>query len=136
MKTKTPLWYTLQAIVGTLVEEAGLVFIVLWVLPLFDIHIPWWGLALLMLALAVVAYVTYRIGKGTFFIKPKGALEALIGCEGVVVKPLAPVGYIKVRGELWKAACEEYECRNGDVVEVLEVEGMTLVVHPKDMLQR
>ena len=136
MKTTTPLWYTLQAIVGTLVEEAGLVFIVLWVLPLFDIHVPWWGLALLMLALAVVAYVTYRIGKGTFFIKPRGALESLIGCEGVVVKALAPAGYIKVRGELWKAVCEEYECRNGDVVEVLGVEGITLIVHPKHTLRK
>ena len=130
------MWYTLQAVLGTLVEEAGLVFIALWVLPIFDIHVPWWGLGLLMLALAIVAYVTYRIGRGTFFIKPRGTLEALIGYEGVVVKPLAPAGYIKVRSELWKAICEGYECRNGDVVEVLGVEGMTLVVRPKDMLQR
>lgn len=131
MKSKTPLWYTLQAILGTVLEEAILVIIVLWALPLFSIHVPWWGLAILMAALAIVAYVTYRIGKGTFFIKPKGALESLIGCEGRVVKPLTPKGYVKIRGELWKAACSEHECKNGDEVEVIGLEGMTLIVRPK-----
>ena len=81
-KTKTPLWYTAEAIVGTLLEEAALVLIVLWVLPIFGIHVSWWWLAALMVALAIVAYVTYRVGKGTFFVKRKAALEALVGSEG------------------------------------------------------
>ena len=131
MKNKPPLWYTLQAILGTLLEEAALALIVLWVLPFFDIYIPWWGLALLMSALAVVAYITYRIGRGTFFIKPRGTMEALIGCEGVIVKALAPVIYVKVGGELWKAVCDECECKNGDVVEVIGAKDMTLIVRRK-----
>jgi membrane protein implicated in regulation of membrane protease activity len=131
MKTKTPLWYTVQAIVGTLVEEAALVIIVLWGLPHVGIHVPWWGLAILMAGLAVVAYATYRIGKGTFAVRHKGALEALVGGEGKVVKPLAPVGYVKIRGELWKAVCEESKLEVGDKVIVVGVDGMMLIVRLK-----
>lgn len=135
MRAKTPLWYMVQAIVGTLLEEAALVVVMLWVLPIFDIRVPWWGLAIMMAALAIVAYITYRIGKGTFAVKHRVALEAMIGCEGKVVKPLAPVGYVKVRGELWKATGgSEFEV--GDEVVVVGFDGMKLIVRPKENSER
>ena len=135
-KTKTPLWYTAEAIVGTLLEETALVIIVLWVLPIFGIHVSWWWLAVLMVALAIVAYLTYRVGKGTFFVKRKAALEALVGNEGKVVKPMAPVGYVKVRGELWKASSSEGELKIGDEVVIEGMEGFRLIVRPKDTVER
>lgn len=131
MKTKPPLWYTVQAIVGTLLEEAILVAIVLWLLPRFDINIPLWGLAILMVALAVYSYVMYRVGRSTFLMRPKVAAEAIIGNEGKVVRRLAPEGYVKVQGVLWKATCNESELEAGDEVVVVGIEGLRLIVSPK-----
>ncbi len=129
MKTKVPLWYMVQAIVGTMLEEAILVAIVLWVLPYFDIYIPLWVLAVLMVALAIMGYVSYRIGKPTFLLKPRVTPE--IGSEGKVVKPLAPEGYVKVHGVLWKATCFESGLEAGDEVEVVGIEGLKLIVAAK-----
>lgn len=131
MKAKPPLWYTLQAIIGGIVEEAALAAIVLWLLPRFNINIPLWGLGLMMAALAVHSYIMYRIGKPTFLIKPRVAPENIIGNEGKVVKPLTPVGYVKVQGVLWKATCPESELESGDEVVVVGIEGLRLIVSPK-----
>ena len=131
MKTKPPIWYTVQAILGWMLEEAILVAVVLWLLPLFNINIPLWGLAILMVALAVYSYVMYRVGRSTFLMKPKVAAETIIGNDGKVTKRLAPEGYVKVRGVLWKATCVESELEAGDDVVVVDINGLRLIVSPK-----
>jgi len=132
MDRKPPLWYTLQAILGWMLEEAVLVAVVLWVLPQFNINIPLWGLAILMAALAVYSYIMYRIGRPTFFIRPRLAAEAIIGNEGKVTRRLAPEGYVKVQGVLWKATCDEAELEIGDEIVVVGIERLKLIVSPKD----
>jgi membrane protein implicated in regulation of membrane protease activity len=119
---------------GTFIEEAVLVVIVLWVLPYFGVRAPLWVLAILMLALAVLAYVRYRLGRTTFFLPRKGYVESLIGCEGVVTSPLNPKGYVKVQGVLWKATCAEGYLDDGTEVVVLEVDGLKLLVTPKNQV--
>jgi len=52
----------------------------------------------------------------------------MIDLEGVVVKPLAPEGVIKIRGELWNAvSCngQAVTCRR---VKVIRTEGLKLIV--------
>lgn len=132
MKTKPPIWYTVQAILGWMLEEAILVAVVLWLLPLFNINIPLWGLAILMVALAAYSYVMYRVGSPTFLMKPKVAAETIIGNDGKVTKRLAPEGYVKVRGVLWKATCVESELEVGDDVVVVDINGLRLIVSPKE----
>ena len=131
MRTKPPLWYIVQAIVGTIFEETVLVVIVLLVLPQFGIHIPLWGLVLLIVAVIILSVVTYRIGKPTFFLRPRVAPEAMIGNEGRVVRPLAPEGCVKVQGVLWKATCAEAELEAGDEVVVVGIDRIKLIVCPK-----
>jgi len=132
MSTKPPLWYTVQAIIGTLIEEAALVAIVLWVLPHFGVHIPHWGLATLMVGLAIVSYVTYLLGRPTFFLRPRVAPEAIIGSEGKVIRALAPEGYVKVQGVLWKAICAETALEAGDEVVVVGIDRIKLIVCRKE----
>jgi len=134
-RTKPPLWYTIQAIVGTLLEEFVLVVVVLWVLPIYGIHLSWWWLAVLVVTVLLISYLAYRIGRGTFFVKRKVALEALVGSEGKVVKPLSPVGYVKVRGELWKASSSGGELSVGDDVVVVGADRLMLIVRPKDRVE-
>lgn len=59
-------------------------------------------------------------------------VQALIGQRGVVVEPLAPAGYIRLRGELWQAeavaGCEPIAA--GEPVEVERAEGLKVFVAP------
>ena len=132
MRSRPPIWYTVQAILGWMLEEAILVAVVLWLLPLFNINVPLWVLGILMVALAVYSYVMYRLGVPTFLMKPKVAAETIIGNDGKVTKRLDPEGYVKVQGVLWKATCLESELEVGDDVVVVEINGLRLIVSPKE----
>ncbi|MBC8276246.1 MAG: hypothetical protein H8E40_14930 [Chloroflexi bacterium] len=136
MKTKPPLWYTVQAILGWILEEVILVAAVLWLLPQFDVNLPLWVLAILMAALAIYSYIMYWVGRSTFLIRPKVAAETVIGNDGKVTKRLAPEGYVKVQGVLWKATCVESELEVGDEVVVVGIEGLRLIVTPKVIMVR
>jgi membrane-bound serine protease (ClpP class) len=91
----------------------------------------------------VVIVVGLVIGVGMVFVIRK-VLEArrnpvltgweeMVGAEGVVREPLAPVGQVFVRGTLWRARAaadsdHEAEIERGDRVRVESVEGLTLRV--------
>jgi membrane protein implicated in regulation of membrane protease activity len=58
--------------------------------------------------------------------------NSMLGVRGVAKEPLAPSGYIQVRGELWKAELAEgsQPVAEGDPVQVQKVRGLTLIVGP------
>jgi len=125
------LGYTIYAIIGTLLEQAAVVIIVLWGLPRIDVHIPWWGLATIMVIMLAYSYFTYRMGIAVLGRKPVVVPDSLIGCEGKVATPLDPKGYVKVRGELWKAFSES-KLEAGDDIVVTGIDGIKLIVAPKE----
>jgi len=135
MKTKPPLWFTVLSITGALLEEAAIALVVLRVLPIFDIHVPAWGLAIMMAAFALYSYNNYRIGRPTLLLPPRLAPEAIIGQQGQVVRQLAPVGYVKVQGVLWKAVSVKPGLSPGDDVVVVGIDRLKLVVAPKKGLR-
>jgi membrane-bound serine protease (ClpP class) len=53
--------------------------------------------------------------------------ETLVGATGTVVTPCAPVGQVRVQGELWRARCDA-GAQPGEEVRVLELDGLLLVV--------
>ena len=61
---------------------------------------------------------------------PRSVIERLVGLPGVAVEPLAPSGYVRVRGELWQAEAvpSEVEIRPGQTIVVHAVRGTVLVV--------
>lgn len=76
----------------------------------------------------VVAALAYRAQT----MKPKIGVEALIGEEGVVEKPLNPAGTVFVQGELWNAESEE-PIPKGVKVRVIEVRNLKLRVERIDV---
>ncbi len=54
--------------------------------------------------------------------------EEMVGAQGVVVSALAPQGQVRIHGEIWKARSEGETLLKDERVEVLGVEGLTLVV--------
>jgi membrane-bound serine protease (ClpP class) len=127
----SPLGYTIYAITGTIIEEAALAIIVLWGLPKINIFLPLWALILLMLALLGYASYTYRMGRQAMNRIPIVSPETIIGSDGIVATPLSPGGYVKVKGELWKASSET-RVEVGDKIVVTDINGIKLLVTPKE----
>ncbi len=53
--------------------------------------------------------------------------ETLVGATGRVVTPCAPLGQVRVQGELWRAHCAE-GAATGEEVRVVALDGLTLQV--------
>ncbi len=55
----------------------------------------------------------------------------MVGLEGKVIAPLDPDGTVKVRGEYWKATSVEGGIESDRSVEVVDVQGLRLLVKAK-----
>ena len=120
--------FTAYSITTSILEEAALVAVVLWLLPGFGINIPLWGLILLMIALGAYSYVTSRLEKKALDKKPMILPD--IGSRGKVTTPLTPKGYVRIGSERWKASSINSTIDTGGEVIVVGIEGMTLLVAP------
>ena len=119
--------YTVLTITTTLLEEAALVAVVLWLLPRVAINIPLWGLILMMIALGVYNYINYRLSKKALTKKPM--ITPDIGSRGRAATPISPTGYVRVDGELWRASSNS-NIDAGEEIAVVGMEGMTLLISP------
>ena len=64
-------------------------------------------------------------------VKVATGVENLIGATGEVTAALAPVGQIRVLGELWEARSRT-DLPRGTPVRVVAIDGLTLDVEPAD----
>ena len=119
--------YTALTITTSLLEEAALVAVVLWLLPKVAINIPLWGLILMMIALGAYNYKTYRLGKKALDKKP--TISPDIGSRGRTTTPVSPKGYVRINGELWQASSNS-TIDSGEEIAVVGIEGMTLLIIP------
>jgi len=57
-------------------------------------------------------------------------MRQLIGLEATVMVSLNPIGYVRARGELWKAEVRNplYPAKRGERTRVIDIKGMTLIV--------
>jgi membrane protein implicated in regulation of membrane protease activity len=67
------------------------------------------------------------------FVRTRTGPEAYIGAHGVVTDSLAPVGYVRLDGELWRAQVLRPESRVpvGAPVVVRDIRGLTVLVDPE-----
>jgi membrane-bound ClpP family serine protease len=128
--TKSRKGYTIFTIATTLVEEAALAMAVLLGLPLLGISIPWWGVALMMTCWVAYSYVIYRLCLGALQKKALVGLETLIGAKGKAAGQIAPEGYVRVQGELWKARSTYAHVDEKEEVIVVGLSNRTLLVVP------
>jgi membrane-bound serine protease (ClpP class) len=119
--------YTILTITTTLLEEAALVAVVLWLLPRVAINIPIWGLIIMMVALGVYNSINYRLSKKALVKKPM--ISPDIGSRGRTTTPISPTGYVRVNGELWRASSSS-TIDAGEEIAVAGMEGMTLLISP------
>ena len=131
MKAKSARWHTIYSIISTVIETGVLAAALIWVLPLFGVTLSWWWILLILVVFVIYSYIMYRIGHPTVLYEPVTAPESIVGTEGVVEADLNPDGYVRVRGELWKASCADGWLSKGDEVVVTGLNGMKLAVKRK-----
>jgi membrane-bound serine protease (ClpP class) len=103
-----------------------------------DLGIAIYGLAVqveIVIAIGLLAFggifaYLFYIGVRAQHKQIKTGKEALIGAKGVVTTQLAPVGVVRVAGEFWQATTNDGSIPEGQCVEVVDLEGMFLVVKP------
>ena len=122
--------YIIYNIATGLLKGAVLLLIILWLLPLWGINIPMWGLILIVVAFLIYEIVTFRLGRKALERKPAIWAEAIVGCCGKATTQLIPDGYVKVNGELWHALSSDTNINEGDDIVVVEMNRLILKVAP------
>ena len=122
--------YIIYNIATGLLKGAVLLLIILWLLPLWGINIPMWGLILIVVAFLIYEIVTFRLGRKASERKPAIWSEAIVGCCGKATTPLTPDGYVQVNGELWHALSSDTNINEGDDIVVVEMNRLILKVAP------
>jgi len=118
----------ISAIFSTVLEEIAIVAVVFWGLPQLGIYIPLAGLIALMVAWGVFSVTIYRIGSRALRRRPVMGLPAMIGSKGKAISPLAPNGFVRIKGELWEAVSIGRRIDTGKEVIVVRQDRLKLVV--------
>jgi len=122
--------YIIFNIATGLLKGTVVLLIILWLLPLWEVNIPIWGIVLIVAAFLTYEIVTFRLGRRALERKPVIWSEAIVGRCGKATTPLAPDGYVQVNGELWHAFSSDTNINEDDDIVVVELDRLTLRVAP------
>ncbi|MBA7648788.1 hypothetical protein ES703_56578 [subsurface metagenome] len=117
-----------MAIVSIALEEVALVVIVLVGLPELGIEVPLGVLIAVMVAWGVFSVFIYQMGSRALKRKPIAGLSDMVGSKGKVVRPLAPQGLVRIKGELWEAESVDDSIGIGEKVIVVGQDALKLMV--------
>jgi membrane-bound serine protease (ClpP class) len=98
-------------------------------LALFVVPAPW-GLVLVSIAAVVEIAETFFWIRFSQRRRIQAGAETLVGARAEVVTALAPVGQVRIAGELWQARTEG-GAEPGTRVRVVGRDGLTLLVEPE-----
>jgi len=116
-----------------LLDEVAALVLVLVVLWFFKIRISFEIVIVIALLLGTFVFITHKVIIPSFHKRRVTGSEGMVGLVGEVIEPLAPVGVVRVEGELWKAkAVGEDDIVAGENVEILGLKRLTLEVKRKD----
>lgn len=99
----------------------GAILLAVFVLPIE------WAIPVIVLGAII------EVGESYFWLwysrrrKAQVGAETLIGEDAEVVTRCAPLGQVRLQGEIWRARCEE-TAERGEAVRVVALEELTLVV--------
>jgi membrane-bound ClpP family serine protease len=83
-----------------------------------------------MFLFGIYEVISYWIGIRALARKPVISLQAMIGCHGIAVTPIVSEGYVRIKGELWRALSAGPNIDEGSYIVVVEVKRLTLFVAP------
>ena len=98
-----------------------------WIQGSFDV--PGWLAPAIPVAWIVKDMALYPLLRSAYEVNEAPPVERLIGRRGVAVEPLAPAGYVRIGGELWRARSDDATPIAAHLtVEVVGAEGLVLSV--------
>jgi len=115
-----------------LLDEVAALLLLLLVLWIFGIQIPLPIIIVIALLLGGLAFIIQRAVIPALHKKRITGSEGMIGLTGEVIKPLTPVGMVRVGDEYWKARSDGEKIEAGEEVEILALKGLTLTVRLKE----
>lgn len=94
------------------------------------LEVPVWVAAGVLVAWVIKDYALYPFLRSAYELDHRLPIDRMIGEHGRATESLSPTGYVRVRGELWRARAknENDPVRQDDPVEVSAVDGKMLVV--------
>jgi membrane-bound ClpP family serine protease len=116
------------AIISSLLDEALILGLILWGLPKLGIELPIFITVTIVILFAIFAVTTFKLGTRALKMKPLAGLSEMINMDGVVIKRLDPIGYVKIDGEIWEAKSSEGIIEKGTNVKVLDQKRLLLIV--------
>jgi len=122
-------WFVVLVLLLDDAAALALVFLVLW---LIGVRIPLWAGIVLGLLLGAVIFIIHKVVLPSFHKKQVNGAEGMVGLEGEVIKPLTPVGVVRVAGEYWKAISIEGHVATGEIIEILGLNRLRLEVKRKE----
>lgn len=98
------------------------------------VDLPLWAAIGLFLFWIIKDLVLFPILRTAYEPGGKGGIERLIGAQGIAEEQIAPSGYIRVGGELWRAEAlsGDKPISPGSRVKVQAVRGLTLLIKPEE----
>ena len=124
ISARVVLKYSLLQIPGTIQLMLILIFLERWVALsawlFWTIVCVWIAKEVILFPFVWRAYDSRGAGKG----------DDMIGQRGIAEERLSPSGYVRVRGELWRAQISDgaIAVERGEAVKVLDIRGLTLHV--------
>ena len=98
------------------------------------LDIPVWAAAGVLVIWVIKDFTLYPFLRSSFELDYTMPVERLVGKRGRATQPLAPTGFVRVHGELWRAEAEEDNTviTQGDEVEITGVNGIRLIARLVD----
>jgi len=90
------------------------------------------ALAATLFVVAAIIILIFAAGFKAQFRRVKTGKEALIGARGVATTDLKPKGEVRVMSEFWEANSGDTTIAADKAVEVVGMDGMTLLVKPAE----
>jgi membrane-bound ClpP family serine protease len=128
MDTRMTTARLILAIISTALEEVAIYVIWRWLLPEFDISLPFPVLVGIMVAWAAFAISLFVFTTRTLKRQVPVGLPSMIGTKGKAASSLDPEGMVRIKGELWVATAAEGDISEGENIEVVGEDGLKLVV--------
>jgi membrane protein implicated in regulation of membrane protease activity len=115
------------------VPEIALIFVALIVVRHF-LSISTWLIITILVIWVIKDMVLFPKVWRAYAFGDNSPMRKLIGLEATVMDGLSPVGYVRAKGELWKAEIRDprYPAKRGDITRVVDVKGMTLIVEMRN----
>lgn len=117
------------AILAVLADEMMFTLLFFGILPAFGVHLPIIIYISIMAVLVTKDIIVIKLIWNVVVGPPLMGKEALIGKMGVAFADMDTYGFIRIDNELWKAETA-VPLKKGEEVEVVEMDGLFLVVEP------